>query len=751
VRRPRRRGRPGPAGGTGWRARLPRPSWQLPTLLFGGLVWLGALVAGEVLGGVLTSIRWLAGALLVAGLLAWIGQRLLPAPPEEAEPEDLPRADQPVPLPAPPELTGRAAELAAALHAVRQHGVLLLHGPRGIGTSALALATAAELAAGAGPGTYADLRASQARTRPEPPPWARARVLAALGLAPDAAGTDEGVYDLVAAALRDTGRVLVLDNVRDPAQVAWLHRPVPGAYVLVAGDLPPVPELPDLPVGPLGPDDGLALLRADPAVAPRAQARRESRELARRYLKFPVVVVTLRSWLAANPRVGIRALLEDLDGGAAPVAEPSELLRTVLALHTRGLSAPARQLLSLLPHVPLTWLTDAAAGALLGRPRVEARPVLDELARSGLLVATMPTRFRVPREARALGSGDEPEARAAALARLIALYAGEATEQREALRGARSGSEPAARAWFRREEDALLALLRVETARSAAPRVALIGDALDVWYARDGRLDDRRLAAEAAAAAAEALGDADGRVTALLRLAAVARAAGELTAAAGYLQLAETTPADPRLAVGRGQLAYALGDRSGAGAEFERNLSRRPGRDAVGRVIDQLGLAAVRLGQGQLAPAARLLREAETLAADVGDAVGVAYARELLGLVAVRSGDAEDATARWAEAQLRYEQLHDDDGQARCLLHRATVLVDTDPARARELLADSVGLRGDRPGVGAALAHVRLAELARDGRTRERHRQLAREALAPWQDRLEQPEEVAALLGELRS
>jgi hypothetical protein len=292
-----------------------------------------------------------------------------------------------------------------------------------------------------------------------------------------------------------------------------------------------------------------------------------------------------------------------------------------------------------------------------------------------------------------------------------------------------------------------------DAARSAAPRVALLGDALDAWYARDGRLEDRRAAAGAAAAAADALGDTDGRLTALLRLAAVARAAGELAAAAGYLRLAEeiTGSVDPRLAVGRGQLAYALGDRAGAGTEFERNLSRRPRRDAVGRVIDQLDLAAVRLAQGQLVPAARLLREAETLAADAGDPVGVAYAQELLGVVAARDGDPGDATARWAEAQLRYEQLHDDDGQARCLLHRATLLAAADPDRARGLLLDSVELRGDRPGVGTALAHAQLADLAGDERTRARHRDLAREALAPWHDRLEQPAEVAALAHRLNN
>jgi hypothetical protein len=70
-------------------------------------------------------------------------------------------------------------------------------------------------------------------------------------------------------------------------------------------------------------------------------------------------------------------------------------------------------------------------------------------------------------------------------------------------------------------------------------------------------------------------------------------------------------------------------------------------------VIDQLDLAAVRLAQGQLAPAARLLREADTLAAEAGDPVGVAYAGELLGVVAAREGDPAGAGAHWAEAQAR--------------------------------------------------------------------------------------------------
>jgi hypothetical protein len=731
--------------------KLPRPQWQLPTLLLGGLVWLGLAALGEVVGPWLTSVRWLTGALLVLGLLAWVVRLWLEH--RQQEPDDPGRPDEPVPLPPPPELVGRSAQLAVALGLARRHGVLLLHGPRGIGTSALALATAAGLAdSGAGLGTYADLRSGEAG-RPEPPHRARARVLAALGLPLEPGDDAELAAEQVAAALRDTGRVLVLDNVRDREQVAWLDRPVPGAYVLVAGDLPPWPGSVDLPVGPLDPDDGLALLRADPAVAPRVLARAESHELASRYLKFPVVVTALRSWLAANPRVGVRALLADLDGTDPETSEPSELLRTVFALHTRGVSAPARRLLALLPYVPLTWLTSAAAGALLDRPTAPAERVLVELVRSGLLERTTPSRFRVPREARALGLGDRPEERAAALTRLIGWYAGEATKQREALAGNRAGSEPDARAWFRQEADALLALLRAAggAVRTAAPRVALLGDALDAWHARDGRLDDRRAAAAAAAAAADALGDTEGRVTALLRLAAVARAAGELGAAEGSLRLAAdlAAPHDPRLAVARGQLAYALGDRAGAAAELEYNLPRRTRADVVGRVTDRLDLAAVRLARRDGPAATRLLREAWTLADDAGDAAGVAYAQELLGIAAARTDDHAGASAAWAEAQLRYEQLRDDDGRARCLQHRGTLLAVSAPEEARELLAESVRRRHGRPGLGVALAHAQLAELAGDRRERDRQRALARAALAPWGDRLEPPAEVTALLSRL--
>jgi tetratricopeptide (TPR) repeat protein len=429
----------------------------------------------------------------------------------------------------------------------------------------------------------------------------------------------------------------------------------------------------------------------------------------------------------------------------------------VLELQTRGLSAAALELLALLPDVPLTWLSDAAAGALLGRPVPDTRRVLAELTRAGLLVAVTPSRHRVPREARALGlpAGDRAPA---ALARLVGHYAGEATQRLVTLtvpgRPDRSGSEREAEAWFRREDLALLALLERPALlpRSAAPRLALLADALEVWFTRDGRPADRRAAAEAALAAAAVLADMDGQLTALLRLAAVARSEGELDEAADHLRRARELGAgteDARLVTGLGQQALAIGDPAGARQEFERNLSRRPRRDAVGRVIDQVDLGAVLIVQGQLDRAVRLLQEAAVLAQDAGDPAGVAYAQELLGVVAAHRAEPAAALAVWAEAQLRFEQLHDDQGQARCLLHRGTLLAATEPGTAAEMLRASLALRGTQTtGVGVALARLQLADHVAAGGDLDAaawHRAEALAALAPWEGRIDPPADVAAL------
>lgn len=741
--------------------RLPRPGWQLPvTVLLATAVLLGRTVAGELVGDALASVRWVAGTVLALGAIAWLvrwrWQRRAGAPAVAAPAPAPARAGLPVPVPAAPELVGRDALVAAAVAAARHSGVLLLHGPRGIGTSALARAVAHELAT---EGAYADLRPTGAG--PESPARSRTRVLAALGLLPPRAPTAAAAYEQVALALRGSGRVLLVDNADTAEQLDWLVRPIPGAYVLAAGDVPPWAGLTELPVGSLAPADGLALLRADPEVAARARPGEEGVDrLAGAYLKNPAAVLALRSWLAANPRVPVAALVADLDGGSDPGGPPSELLRTVFRLQTRGLSDRARELLGLLPEVPLTRLSDAAVGALLGRSPAAGHAVAAELGRAGLLVAVDPTRYDVPREARALGL-PAPSGVPAALARLVAHYAGDAVEQLDVLTGParsdRAGREARAEAWFGQEAFALLTLLERpgRVPRSAAPRLALIADALDAWFVRESQPPERRAAAEAARAVAADLGDAEGELTALLRLAATARTQGELDEAGEHLRAARELGGgvgDPRLITGLGQQALAVGDVAAARQEFERNLSRRPRGDAVGRVTDQVDLGAAALAQGDLDLAERRLHEAGALAKDAGDLSGIAYAQELLGVVAARREEPDKALEAWSEAQLLFEWRHDDQGQARCLLHRAILLAGSEPATAQRMLRSSLALRGPQTtGVGVALAHLQLAGHveAADPAAAAGHRAEALAALAPWGDRIDPPADVAALRRQL--
>ncbi|HEX6754726.1 MAG TPA: tetratricopeptide repeat protein, partial [Mycobacteriales bacterium] len=635
-----------------------------------------------------------------------------------------------------------------------------------IGTSEVALAVARAVVPDRTKRRYVDLRAREADGI-ETPERVKVRVLTAVGVVPPRARSDGEARAKVRAALRD-GQVLVLDNVRTDEQLAWLGlgaQPIAGAYVVVAGDLRPRTGIEDLPVGPLDPADGLALLRRG-RLAGRVADGPDTQRLAR-YLRGPAVVRLVRRWLEARPGVGPGVLLAELEGrGSPPPEEPTAVLRAVLELQTAGLPADSRRLLALLPHLPVTFLTVRSAGALLDRPAARAERALDELARAALLEAVGGGRYRIPREARTLGSGSSvgtaPSRLPSALGRLVAHYAEAAGERAGALAerwmlpagdwdpaGDAAGAVAAAEAWFRDEDLALLALLRMATRKPlparATPRLREVADALDLWFRRERRPRDREAAAEAALAAAVRLRDPAGRQTAQLRLAAVARAEGRLAEAGDHLAAARPTGRGPaaaaRWATGWGVQQLTRGDVDGARATFEANLARRPGRDAVGRVTDLLDLGAALLGKGELDPADGRLRDAARIAAGAGDPVGLASAQELLGVVAARRGRTADALEIWSDARLLYEQVHDEPGQARCLLHAGTVLADRRPAEAVPLLRRSLELRDTGTGVGVAMAHLLLAELE----TPDDHRDAALAALAPWQDDFEPPAEVAEL------
>jgi hypothetical protein len=173
--------------------------------------------------------------------------------------------------------------------------------------------------------------------------------------------------------------------------------------------------------------------------------------------------------------------------------------------------------------------------------------------------------------------------------------------------------------------------------------------------------------------------------------------------------------------------------------------------------VDLTNLGAALLRQGQPDSAYARLNEALAVAERSGDVVGQAHAQELLGVVALRDHNERRARELWAEAEQLYDQRGVEVGQARCLANIASVLLalDRDHAAAEAMLCRSLELRGSQDtGVGAALTHLRLAQLAgrssQLARVRE-HRRQGLAALRGWDQQISEPAEVAEVRRQLNA
>ncbi|MBO0821529.1 MAG: hypothetical protein J2P26_11850, partial [Nocardiopsaceae bacterium] len=553
-----------------------------------------------------------------------------------------------------------------------------------------------------------------------------------------------------------------------PDQVSWLLDGIPGAYVIACGDIWPGGDSPrgaeHLRVGALDPDAALELLKrqGDPDAGADAPARSEEKSgagisrtrvrrwlgravgdpgprpaapppvntVARRveaaseqdrrqlagHLGLPRVAVDLGRWLAANPEINLTDLLGKL--GKDPEGDLLYILRQQLD----GTSPGARRLLRLLAEAPVAELTEAAVARLAGVAPERAGEYLAELTGRSLVSRPRLGKCRITPQARQLALGpaltDPPGRDAVARSRVrLAAYYG-----RLAAVHAGDLGEAAAREWLSAEDAALLQLLRdPEPPRRAAAYLWRIADVLDAWFAREQRSEDRRTAATAMARAAAALDDRPARVTACLRLAALARESGDFAGAASHLDQADGLAgrrAALRLQVNAAWAAHLLvrGDLARAGDYLLLCRQARPRRDLRGRIADLVNQAALQLRRGEPEAADGTLGQAQSLAARAGDVGGDAHVSELAGIVAALTGHPQRAEREWERARTLYEQAGDVSGRARCLQHHGTLLSAApggpwDTAVAADMLTRSLELRGEDPaGLGPALAHLYLAE-----------------------------------------
>jgi tetratricopeptide (TPR) repeat protein len=631
----------------------------------------------------------------VIGLVLWILSFLWP--PERPEPpleRWLPRVDK---------LIGRESTVATVLARARSHGVVVVHGPSGIGTSSVAITAARLLVPDVAGQLYVDLR----KVRPnsvwparipllrDSTRWVRMPVLRTLGLDPRM--SDEEATQAVADKLRGSGLVLVIDNAAEVNEVRWVAHGVDGARIIIAGEIRTneLTGVADVPVQGLEPEDALRLLRhqdAEPtggrfkklvdrvwhaqshsdvqrcSIAERVNdERKPARELAEHYLQHPRVAIQFARWLSQNPGEKISDLLRILEQGG-PVVALDQIMDSALA----GMSGAARLLLAQLVTAPDVEFSDAAVAALARISVEDADLHLTELSRR-FLVHRSSSGSRVARPATHL-AGKIPDNKAAKVhIRLVAFYA-KLADANAVLLGGEQYAEGAR--WFAAQDVTLLGLLGVPSPpKRAASHLWQITDALDLWFAREERNRERWDVAEAMLARAREVGDVTAQAVALIRMAAIARRDARTSDARKLLNEAEAlghgrTPWRPQL-----NTEWALCNATDDDLEAARNdvlhaQQARPQRDLEGRMIDLINLAWIEIGLGRHDPAVDHLHKAVRLAKQAGSIAGHAQARELTGVALRRQGHTGAAEDAWIDAESLYRSIGDDAGRARCERHR---------------------------------------------------------------------------------
>ncbi|WP_199693819.1 TIR domain-containing protein [Sorangium cellulosum] len=186
---------------------------------------------------------------------------------------------------APADFVGREEEIADILQNLGPSGAAIV-GPAGVGKTALALRLAEELEP-----HYPELRIHVDLGGAGPaclhPTLAMVRVLEAIFADFEPPGDAAALEALYRRTLSSTPALVLLDNARDPAQVAPLLAGCTQALFLVTS-LQPValPEVYTRQLGPLAPDDACALARA---LAPRLDEP-SARALAARCGFLPLAI-----------------------------------------------------------------------------------------------------------------------------------------------------------------------------------------------------------------------------------------------------------------------------------------------------------------------------------------------------------------------------------------------------------------------------------------------------------------------------
>ncbi|MET0134989.1 MAG: hypothetical protein ABW215_15525 [Kibdelosporangium sp.] len=709
----------------------------------------GALPIGQAIGKyALTAGVVLGPVILVVVLVLYLRGRRRERDEVDIEPVVLP---EPVPWDKPDPLFDRDTEVRRAVQLVLAHRLVVVAGPRDIGTTAVAESVVQSLIerhdAEPAKTVRFDLR-GRSTHGPDDARTTAARMLSALELDEPADDTPEVLANAARRLIRMFDKhyhVLLLDNVSAPEQVSWLVREWPAAKqrLVLAGEAA---------IGAMVPDRTVQVGELDlPGL--RSIWDAELTEPARRHwiaswllrgLRGPSETDDVDDLLKScfgRPRavkafaqeirrpgstVTVESLLQTVRS-AGPVDGQLERVWTAILDHIRdGLSTPAVWLLHALAELPVTALTSGAINALLARHGVEeGTDPLEEL-RIRNLVLEAAGRYRMPTEIRRalVGTTQEPGRRAVALEAIPALL-------RHHVELTAIGSPDPTQRWFHDEERSLRLFFGPETYADerllamVLEDLARIADALEAWYVREQQSSGMLTVNQGLHTLADRAGRPDLASLSAIRTATAHRMAGRLGEAGAQLTIAaELTNrlTDSRVVAElhlREHVERALLGMTGVldqealrNAEVRLNqLLARSG--TPGGMIALLNLGALCLQQGRSADARVHLRRAEKMARDNGDIGCEAHAIELQG-VAVSQQALNTAVEHWQRAKERFTRIGEEQGEARCLQHLGSAAL-VDPKVAGQLRDGRPAPLDDRAAAEVALPLLRRSKKLRAG------------------------------------
>ncbi|GAB4052142.1 transcriptional regulator AfsR [Catellatospora paridis] len=330
--------------------------------------------------------------------------------------------------PNPADLVGRERELAEMSGATA--GVRNIHGPGGVGKSALAIRLAHTLAEDYPDGQlYLDLQGSNPRLTPLDPGDVLHRFLRALGT-PDGDTPADAAEAGAMFRTRLAGRrlLVLLDNAVDAAQVRPLLPGTPGCLVLVTSRraLTSLDSAALLPLDVLDEADALRLLGS------RADAR-AAQQLAALCGRLPLALRIAAARLDARPDWSAADLVErlvDERGRLDELHTDDMAVRSCFQASYRALDAPAARAFRMAGLARAPHLSVTAMAALLGQTRAVAASALDRLVEARLVDMSagrvqLHDLLRLYAAECALHD-DPPQERAQALHQLFVYYVGTA-------------------------------------------------------------------------------------------------------------------------------------------------------------------------------------------------------------------------------------------------------------------------------------------------------------------------------------